>query len=264
MPTPEIPAELLEETPESRALCERIAEESEGVCLLGFSRGKDSIAAWLHLRRHFKRIIPFCAGLDLPFVERSLKYYEEFFQTPILRFVAGDLPTAINGMVYQPPECEGDIDILDASPYSMTDIVRRLRSDLDLPRVWCAWGINASDSLDRRVYVMQYKGRLPRRKSFYPNFDWKRDRIMAWIRAAGVKLPDDYIISNRTISGIPIFREVAMMKEKLPEDYKALKEIFPLADALLARQEFRIRRFERAGKDWFGAKARKAAKAAGA
>lgn len=256
-------AGLLEETPESRALCERIAAESDGVCLLGFSRGKDSIAAWLHLRLHFKRIIPFHAGLDLPYIERSLKYYEEFFGTPILRFLPGDFPAAVNGMVYQPPGRDDDIDLLDAVSYGMTDIVRRVRTDLNLPHAWCAWGINASDSLDRRVYVMQYKGRLPRRRSFYPNFDWKRDRIMAWIRRAGVKLPDDYRISNRTVSGIPIYREVAMMKEKLPEDYEALKEFFPLVDTLLARQEFRIRRFERAGKPWAGS-AQRGKKADGA
>lgn len=256
IPPPSPPPELLEETPESRALCERIAEESGGVCFLGFSRGKDSIAAWLHLRRHFKRIIPFFVGLDFPIVERSLKYYEDFFQTEIVRVLEGEFSTALSVRAFQRLDIDAEIDALDGTSYTNTDVVRRLRSDFNLPRAWCAWGINASDSLDRRVYVMQYKGRLPRRRSFYPNFDWKRDRIMAWIQAAGVKLPDDYLVSNRTISFVPIFRWVSLMKERLPEDYEALKFWYPLIDALLARQEFRIRRFARAGKPVAGSASR--------
>jgi hypothetical protein len=54
--------------------------------LLSFSRGKDSLAAWLHLREHF-RIIPYHLEWipGLSFVESSLAYYEDVFQTHIIR-----------------------------------------------------------------------------------------------------------------------------------------------------------------------------------
>ena len=79
------------ETLPSRELCERISKESDGVTFLGFSRGKDSIAAWIYLKRFFKRIIPFhCASVPhLKFVDDSLEYYEDFFATKVHRFLDG-------------------------------------------------------------------------------------------------------------------------------------------------------------------------------
>ncbi len=46
------------EWPDSDTLCRQMAEETGGICFPSFSRGKDSIAAWLQLRRYFDRIIP--------------------------------------------------------------------------------------------------------------------------------------------------------------------------------------------------------------
>lgn len=61
-----------------REVLEEIAQLSGGRCLLAFSRGKDSIAAWLELGESglFPEIVPFhldgCPGMS--FVEGSLRY----------------------------------------------------------------------------------------------------------------------------------------------------------------------------------------------
>lgn len=235
--------EFPEPTDESRRLCERIAAETGGVCLLGFSRGKDSIAAWLHLRRYFKTIVPFHVSSipGLGFVDRSLDYYENFFQTKIHRIASGEVLGFIGAMLFQPPGCDEEIADLDPWPYDNADVVRYLRVKLKMPGAWCAWGINASDSLDRRVYVTQYKGRLPRKRSFYPNWDWKRDRIMAWIKAAGVKLPGDYLLSNRTVASVPLWRCLYRMERVFPEDFRRVEAVFPLIRAELAKNIFRKR-----------------------
>ena len=48
--------------------------------LLGMSCGKDSIAAWLAIKPHFRRIVPYHMHLvpDLEFVERGIRHCEEF------------------------------------------------------------------------------------------------------------------------------------------------------------------------------------------
>lgn len=63
----------------SAELCERMAQECD-TAIIAFSTGKDSIAAWLQMRRYFKRIVPYyCYSVpNLGFVERSLAYYEDF------------------------------------------------------------------------------------------------------------------------------------------------------------------------------------------
>jgi len=72
----------------SDALNRYMRERSDTV-ILSFSNGKDSIAAWLVLRKYFPKIIPFYLYLipDLEFVESGLTYYEDFFQTKILRYL---------------------------------------------------------------------------------------------------------------------------------------------------------------------------------
>ena len=88
---------------------------SGGTCFLGFSRGKDSIAAWLQLRKFFTRIIPFhCASVPhLGFVDASLDYYERVFQTKILRYMDGACLEALGTLYWQPPDSEPDIDGMD-------------------------------------------------------------------------------------------------------------------------------------------------------
>ena len=55
--------------------------------LLAFSAGKDAIAAWLAIRPHFERVIPYYLYLvpGLEFVEESLAFYERFFGAKIAR-----------------------------------------------------------------------------------------------------------------------------------------------------------------------------------
>lgn len=54
-------AALLEQWPHDMDLWEEIRKRSGDTILLGFSRGKDSIATWIALRDSglFKRIVPF-------------------------------------------------------------------------------------------------------------------------------------------------------------------------------------------------------------
>jgi len=72
---------------DSDELCEYMAELSGGNTLLAFSCGKDSIVAWLKLRKYFKKIVPYymyCVP-NLEFVEKSLRYYEDWFGCHIAR-----------------------------------------------------------------------------------------------------------------------------------------------------------------------------------
>jgi hypothetical protein len=230
----------------SGRMCEEISELSGGVCFLGFSRGKDAIAAWLRLREHFARIIPFhCASVPgLAFVDRSLSYYEEWFQTPILRFMDGACACAVYDLVFQPPD-HGDATAEAISwRFDKHDITAALRHEMNLPHAWCAYGINQSDSIDRRIYVNKYLGRIDSRRSFYPCWDWSRAQILESIHKAGIELPPDYRMANRTLAGVPSSRHLPRLAEQFPEDYDRVKLMFPMIEAELARQHFRRQHFE--------------------
>lgn len=231
-------------TPQTRKLCEDISRLSCGVCILGFSRGKDSIAAWLYLRNFFTRIIPFHVASvpHLRFVDSSLDYYEEFFKTSIIRYMDGDCLKALSCLCFQPIEDESDIDAMELYGYSKHDIIAGIKRELNIPNAWCAFGINATDSIDRRIYVNKCHGRHDDLKTFYPCYSWTGAQIIDYIKANNVKLPQDYLLAKRTFAGIPNVRHLQKMKELMPDDFERIKLMFPFIEARLARNEFRIRR----------------------
>lgn len=225
----------------SRQLCEAVGVAAGGTCLLGFSRGKDSIAAWLYLRNFFDRIIPYtCVSIPhLGFVDRSLAYYEKWFGTKIERYWDPAAIRAIAGWEFQPLEDAEAIDGLDYWHYTKHDLEHLLRRKYDCPRAWAAYGINQTDSIDRRIYVGQCRGRNDRRRTFYPTWDWKRCDIMAAIAEAGISLPEDYWLANRSFAGVPNNRHLARMTTQYPEDMRRVEVVFPFIRARLARVEFR-------------------------
>ena len=87
------------------SLCRTMAEECD-TAILAFSTGKDSIAAWLQLRKYFKHVIPYyCYTVPgLEFVENSLAYYEDFFGTHIYRLPHRSLYRLLRNLVFQSPE----------------------------------------------------------------------------------------------------------------------------------------------------------------
>src|SRR5260370_26098405 len=75
--------------------------------ILAFSRGKDSIAAWLALREAGVEVLPYHMYLipELRFVDESLAYFADFFGCgPILNLPHPSLYRWLANLVYQPPD----------------------------------------------------------------------------------------------------------------------------------------------------------------
>lgn len=232
-------------TPESVAICESIAKESEGVCLLAFSRGKDSTCAWLWLRRFFKRIIPFhmASVPHLQFVDSSLEYYENVFQTKIERLLGLDACRGLSNLWYQPIEDEDEIDRMDLwNDYSIHNIADLVRDKYNCPNAWLAQGISIYDSVIRRKWQSFRRDEV---SEFYPCYDWKVDRVLSLIKACGVRLPDDYLMSNRTFHDCPNNRFMTRLPSTFPQDHEQCRAMFPFIDAVNARNEFRKMRVNR-------------------
>ena len=231
-------------TKDSDDLCKEISRKSNGVCILGFSSGKDSVCAWLQLKKYFHTIIPFhcCLIPHMRLRDEALAYYEREFECDrILRTQDSSLIMDLRRMVFQLPEDEEAIEGFDFYDYDKHDIIDLIRKEYGLPRAWCAFGINMSDSLERRIYVQNMKGRNPGERTFYPCYDWPHDKILKTVEESGLKLSAEYQFVNRTIAGMPQTSWLQPLKDNCPEDYKRLKVYYPLMEAILARMEFRKR-----------------------
>ena len=227
--------------PESDELCRTIARESGGVCLLSFSRGKDAIAAWLNLSRFFPRIIPFtCAAIPhVPFADEYLAYVERIFGTHVIRLLDGGLYSMVNALRFQWPHDEEWINGMSWPEYDAQDIASTIRSHLGLPRAWTAYGLNASDSIDRMITVRQCHGRYDGTRSFYPNFDWTHSQIMETLRQSNIRLSNEYHIAARSFAGAPMPHTLMAIKRRAPRLFSRLEHYYPLLKASVCRTEWR-------------------------
>ena len=224
-------------------LCKEIAKKSKGVCFLGFSGGKDSVCAWLQLRKFFDTIIPFhCATIPgMSFREKALRYYEEEFETHILRMMDASLTSDLIQGIYQLREDGPFISDQGWHRFDKLELVEFLRATYNLPRAWCAFGIQASDSQDRRIQCVQYQGRHDSNKTFYPCWDWPHGKIIETVRESGLRLSSEYLYSCRTIEGTPSATYTTILREHFPADYKKLVDWYPLVEAKVCREKLNER-----------------------
>jgi len=222
-------------------LCRYVKEERGGRVLLSFSCGKDSIASWLQLRKYNIAVTPVYLYRipGLHFVERSLRYYETWFGTPILRMPHPVLYRWLNEFTFQAPERLAIIDQVDPPNFSYDDIFDIVRDAYNLGgECLMATGVRARDNPYRWSAVQKYGALNDTRYTFFPVFDWSKQQVVDAIRDAGVKLPIDYKLFGRSFDGLD-WRFMKPLKENLPEDYARVLEWFPMAELEVKRIEWR-------------------------
>ncbi len=225
----------------SDELCEQMAAECD-TAILAFSTGKDSLAAWLQLRKYFKKIVPYyCYGVPgLEFVECNLRYYEDFFGCHIYRLPHRSFYRMLGGFMDQPP---GRVSIIqkaklpDDSTYNDDIIGDIIRNCARLPdAAYIATGVRMADSLFRRLAIKSHGAVNHNAKRFYPVYDWKKEDLIRAFDEAGVKLPIDYRMFGRTFDGLD-YRFTKPLREWFPEDYQRVLDWFPFCDVEIVRRE---------------------------
>ena len=223
----------------SAEMCEKMAAECD-TAILAFSTGKDSIAAWLQLRRYFKRIVPYYCYIvpGLSFIEDSLKYYEDFFGCHIYRLPHKALLSWVSACVDQPPNRIAIInEMLYTSDYDESIIGDIIRNCAKLPdAAYVANGIRMADSPFRRISIVQHGAINHNEKRFYPVYDWKKEDLIRAFDESNVKLPVDYRLFGRTFDGTD-YRFLKPIKEEYPEDYQKILDWFPFAELEIARRD---------------------------
>ena len=129
---------------------DRLKKECGGeVMQLSFSCGKDSPAVWLTLKEHGYKVNPYYMYLvpDLEFVEHSLRYYEDFFGTHILRRAHPNFYRQLHDDYYQQPNRVGVIENLRLPLFWYDDVAdAKLRRTNNTPDVWQAVATRKAES----------------------------------------------------------------------------------------------------------------------
>ncbi|WP_158885057.1 phosphoadenosine phosphosulfate reductase [Amycolatopsis anabasis] len=224
-------------TPSGRIL-DDLAAEGKPV-LLGFSRGKDSLAAWLALREHGIEVVPYhlYSVPGLRFVADSLKMFEDFFGQHIYDLPHPSLYRWLINYVFCPPERWRVIDAAGLTEFTLEDVAATLRLDLGLPEdVWNADGVRATDSPLRRMAMSTYGPIKEHTRKVSVVWDWQVADVRAAIKRHSAPLPIDYEWFGRSFDGLD-YRFLEPLRRNAPDDYAQLLSWFPLAELEFLRHE---------------------------
>lgn len=229
---------LLTQWPHDDALLHETRKRTGDTILLGFSRGKDSIAAWIKLRDSglFKRIIPVFMYLipDLKFEEESLQYFEDCFHTHIYRVPHTALYNMLANNIWQPPgHLWRNADYMERLTCTVPELNTYIKESLGLPAgTLMANGVRAMDTPLRRMGIHRHGPFGADNVKIIWNYSTKD--VMDSLKRNNIELPIDYQLFGRSFDGIniqylyPIYRH-------FPEDYKKICEWFPLAELEIMR-----------------------------
>lgn len=215
----------------SEQLRRQLAAEGKPV-MLAFSRGKDSIAAWLALREAGVEVIPYHLHLipGLDFVAESLAYFETVFGTKILDLPHPSLYRWLAHAMFQPPERVRTLEAARIAVPSYQDIERQIRDQLQLPAdTWVCDGVRAADSPNRRTSLLKHGPVNTSRLTQKVVWDWRKAHVYGAIREHGIKLPVEYEWFGRSFDGVDM-RFLGPIREHAPADYALILAWFPLAD----------------------------------
>ena len=216
--------------------CHRVRELTDSA-VLKFSGGKDSLACWLLLRDLFPKIIPIYHYWlpDLEFVETTLKLYEDYFQTPIIRAPHPNFLSYLADGCFQPPHRAKVIQAHALSGADYDEIVEWVCEDEGLEDYWVAVGIKASDSPVRRLAIERNGAWTPSKRLFYPVADMRKDDLVELIKRHNAPVSEDYEVFGRSFDGLQ-YRYLSKIKDRYPHDYAKIIHWFPLAQAEFMRK----------------------------
>ena len=249
------PPTVIEGVTPSQQIREELAASGRPV-LLAFSRGKDSIAAWLAMREAGINVVPYhmhrlpdpdqpAKGLrGLAFIEENLSYFEDWFGTRILRVIHPAWYRQISNFVFQPPGRIAPIDALQLPVPTYEELVAIVREELGLPPdTYACDGVRAADSPQRRVAMASHGPINYNQHKIHIVWDWRKKHIREAIAQSGIKLPVDYELWNRSFDGID-YRFLPGLRDRFPEDWQRLLFWFPMVDLFIFRHDMMAAREE--------------------
>lgn len=230
---------VLEGQPPSAEVLACLRAEDRPV-VLAFSRGKDSIAAWVALRDAGITVRPFylysIPGL-LSFERESLAYFEAVFGCPIPLYPHPGLYRQLRHNVFQSPDRWSTIQAARLPNLTHEAVNAGVRADYGLdPDTWVADGVRAADSLVRRGAIARHGAFRPTVRKVSPIWDHTKAETLALISRAGIDLPIDYQWWGRSFDGLD-YRFLGPLAEHAPDDYARVLEWFPLAELELYRHD---------------------------
>jgi len=177
---------------------------------------------------YYMQLVP-----DLQFVEKSLKFYEQFFETKIYRVLHPNFYRTINNDRYQPPDRVGVIEQLSLPIYGFDDVSDGVKRTAGIENSWQVIGTRKAESI-LRAKRMSKDGYTVKRKTAMPIMDWRKDDVIACLKNFKCPLPVDYKLFGRSFDDL-YARYLVPIQEHYPEDFERIKFWYPMVELEIAR-----------------------------
>lgn len=197
--------------------------------IVAFSGGKESIVVADLCFRYFKNVKMFFMYIcpDLSFQEKTLEWYEKKYQTEIIRIPHMDVCEFYHYGSFRPPDWTFPI-------VSINDIYHYVRLQTDI--WWIAAGERIDDSIVRRAMMKKSGSIDTQRGRLYPISAWRKKDVMAYIKYHGLYLGQDSRKLGFSFCSL-WGKELSMLKENFPDDYRKIIKLYPFAEAGVKRWE---------------------------
>ena len=197
--------------------------------IVAFSGGKDSVVTLDLCFRYFEEVVPFFMYQvpELSFQEKLLQYYEDRYDTEIIRVPHFEVSDFMRYGTYR------NFD-LNVPIVSITDVYNYIRQETDI--WWIAAGERINDSIIRRAMIKNSGSTDVKRGRFYPVSGWKKGEVLQYIKRKKLKLGENSRklgYSFRSLDG----KTLSMVKSIYPQDYERILALYPLAETAVKRWE---------------------------
>lgn len=210
--------------------------------IVGFSCGRDSLITLDLCHEYFRKVHAFFMFMvpGLSFQERTLGYAERRWGVKIER-----LPHWQLGDMFRSGSLAFEnVARLSVPSLTITDIEEYMRG-LTGAR-WIVTGERKQESLQRRGMLTKYNGIWAEKGHIYPLADWTGPNVSAYLNMRHIPLPPDYQLWGGSFGQFHE-REMLAIREHFPADYARILEVFPFAEAVVKRADFRAERAARQG-----------------
>lgn len=200
--------------------------------LVAFSGGKDSLVCLDLCVRAFKKVIPFfmyfVPGLEC--CETMIRWAERRYGVEVLRYPHWLISRAIRRGIYCLPTKR---DVQGLPELTTHDIYRLVMRDTGI-RVLIT-GAKDSDSMWRRRYFTITK----MSELVFPIRKWNKFDVIAYLKRNDIPIPVSLGTSSGVASGVDLStKSLLFLHENFPEDFKKIREYFPLVDAVIKREQW--------------------------
>lgn len=198
--------------------------------IVGFSGGKDSIVTLDLCFKYFKRVVPFYMYFvpDLEFQERTMRWYENKYNTEIIRIPHFENSRMLRYGTYNMFESK------DVGVVGINDIYEYLRQKTGI--YWIAAGERCADSIVRNAMIKKSGSVDYQRGRFYPIAYWNKKEVHEYIKYKKLYLSPEQKKLDYSAGGLS-GAELYIIREMYPKDYEKILKVFPLAGVAVKHYE---------------------------